>query len=359
MVFLERFKLIPPPIPINELERIQELMDLDLLDTLPEERFDRLTRLAQRIFQVPVTLISLVDENRVWFKSKQGLAVTEVPREISFCAHSILGSQALVVRDATQDERFRDNPYVVEEPHIRFYAGFPLKGPKGHPVGTLCLIDYQPKEFSEEDQHCLGDLAALAEKEFGAERISRLHMRLLEEIGQLQSQALVDYLTRLWNRRAVLEILEMERSRALRKDYKVGLILADLDHFKDINDRYGHPVGDTVLAETALRIRSCFALPTRRGGMGGGSMIVLPEVGMEMAMKIAERIRVSIQEEPFPTPKGNVQATISLGVGLLTPDTESPLESLISKVDKALYQAKAGGRNRSCFFPEDTLTLFK
>jgi diguanylate cyclase (GGDEF)-like protein len=227
-------------------------------------------------------------------------------------------------------------------------------------VGTLCLIDYQPREFSDEDQHCLGDLAALAEKEFGAERISRLHIRLLEEIGQLQSQALVDHLTRLWNRRAVLEILEMERSRALRKDYKVGLILADLDHFKDINDRYGHPAGDAVLAETALRIRSCLRASDAAGRYGGEEfMIVLPEVGREMAMKIAERIRLSIQKEPFPTPQGSVRATLSLGVGILSPDTESPLESLVSKVDQALYQAKTEGRNRSCFFPEDPLTLFK
>lgn len=341
--------MVSSPIPPDELERIQELEGLFLLDTPSEERFDRITRLALNLFQVPVALISLVDEDRVWFKSSQGLAVTEVPREISFCSYAILGPEPLVVPDARKDERFMDNPFVKGEPHILFYAGCPLKGPKGHRIGTLCLIDHQTREFTVRDVQNLKDLAAMAEIELGVARINQTHRKLLQERDQLRSQALVDSLTRLWNRGAVLEILEMEWSRAKRKGLTVGVIMADLDHFKKINDLYGHPVGDAVLLETAHRIRTSLRSTDAAGRYGGEEfMVILPEVDLALASKIAERIRTSLAMDPYVTPGGSLSVTISLGVGVIPHDREIQLDSVIAQVDKALYQAKADGRNRMC-----------
>ncbi|MEW6247374.1 MAG: PAS domain S-box protein [Nitrospirota bacterium] len=157
--------MIPPPIPPDEAQRLAALHALHILDTPPEERFDRITRLAQRLFDVPIALISLVDASRQWFKSRAGLDVAQTPREISFCGHAILGHEAFVVRDARVDPRFSDNPLVTGEPAIRFYAGWPLADPAGRTLGTLCLIDRRPRQLSEADLRVLRDLASLAEQE--------------------------------------------------------------------------------------------------------------------------------------------------------------------------------------------------
>ena len=152
-------------IPLNEAQRLQALQELAILDTAAEERFDRLTRLAQRYFAVPTVLVSLVDANRQWFKSKQGLDVCETPREISFCGHAILQKDIFFIPDATKDPRFADNPLVIGAPHIVSYAGIPLQLKNGYCVGTLCLIDYQTRQFSEEQFQTLRDLAELVQQE--------------------------------------------------------------------------------------------------------------------------------------------------------------------------------------------------
>ena len=151
-----------PPQPDNEALRQRALMSSGLLDSLAEERFDRMTRLAQRLFQVPIALISLVDAQRQWFKSSQGLDVTETPRSLSFCGYAILSDRVLVIENALNDERFADNPLVTGPPHIRFYAGAPLNF-AGHRIGTLCVIDDKPRIFSAQDQSALRDMANTVE----------------------------------------------------------------------------------------------------------------------------------------------------------------------------------------------------
>ena len=131
--------MIAAPIPNDDTERLAALHALDLLDTPPEERFDRITRLLTLVMRVPMAFLSLVDADRQWFKASCGLSTPQTPRAVSFCGHAILSDEAMVVPDAVEDERFRDNPLVTGEPHIRFYAGQPLHGPGGHKVGTLCI----------------------------------------------------------------------------------------------------------------------------------------------------------------------------------------------------------------------------
>ena len=154
-----------PILPDDEAEREADLFALLLLDTGPEERFDRITRAARRMFGAETVLISLVDRERQWFKSRQNLDVLETPRNISFCGHTILGDDIFVVENALNDARFADNPLVAGPPHIRFYAGAPLRGSNGYKIGTLCLIDSRPRAFPEQDRASLRDLAAWAESE--------------------------------------------------------------------------------------------------------------------------------------------------------------------------------------------------
>lgn len=182
------------PVPPDEEMRLAALDRLHLLDTPAEERFDRITRTAVHGLHVPIALISLIDANRQWFKSRQGLSTTETPRSMSFCAHTILGDDVLVVPDTQLDRRFVDNPLVTGEPFIRFYAGHPLVAPDGSNVGTLCIIDRHPRTISEADLQALRDLVAWAQIELSV--ISTLehelgtHRRQNEEARHFFSLAL-------------------------------------------------------------------------------------------------------------------------------------------------------------------------
>jgi len=159
--------------PFNESARLEALRGLNLLDTPPEERFDRLVRLAAKIFGAPIAYISLVDENRQWFKSKDGLALQETPRNISFCAHAILQDDVFVVENLLEDPRFCESPLVLGEPHARFYAGVPLAVEPGLKIGTFCLLDARPRIFGQRDRNVLRDLAELVIHE----------LRLIDVIG--------------------------------------------------------------------------------------------------------------------------------------------------------------------------------
>lgn len=174
--------MIEAALPENEQARLAELRAYDVLDTDPERAFDDLTLIASRVADVPIALVSLVDENRQWFKSKQGLNACETPRKVAFCSHAILQPEpVMVVSDATQDPRFCDNPIVVGEPRVIFYAGAPLVTPSGMAVGTLCLIDHEPREITDEQK---GTLSALARQV-----VSQLELRKrCSELRELSEQ---------------------------------------------------------------------------------------------------------------------------------------------------------------------------
>jgi len=153
------------PLVKDEVRRIEALKDLSILDTEAEERFDQITRIAAKAFDVPIALFSLVDSERQWFKSRYGLNAEETHRDQAFCAHTILDEKIMVVRDTLQDSRFADNPLVVGEPRIRFYAGYPLTLPDGSTPGTLCLIDTRPRDLDETKLDLLSELGKLIERE--------------------------------------------------------------------------------------------------------------------------------------------------------------------------------------------------
>ena len=144
---------------------MEKVQALGLLDTKPEERFDEITRDAIKVFNVPISTITIVDENREWYKSCQGTDTKEMPREVSFCAHAMLSKEIFVVEDTLKDERFKDNPMVVGKPYIRFYAGVALHDQAGISIGIFCIKDTKPRSLSPGELSMLLDFAVRAEKE--------------------------------------------------------------------------------------------------------------------------------------------------------------------------------------------------
>ena len=218
----------------KENERLAALERYDILDTPQEESFDRITRLAKTALNMPIVVISLVDANRQWFKSKQGIDTLETPRDISFCTHAIEGNEPLIIRNALDDPRFVDNPLVTGEPHIRFYVGIPLKTPSGHNIGTLCAIDQKPRDLSIDEIRILDDLARLVIEELEHRRI-----------------AVNDYLTGAKTRRSFQLDVQKELDRAQRYNRPTSLIILDIDHFKKVNVKYGYVAGDAMLQNLA------------------------------------------------------------------------------------------------------------
>lgn len=335
----------------REERRLEAVRATGLLDTPAEGRFDRITRIARRLLDAPIATITLVDRDRQWFKSAMGLVgKSEDPRGISFCACAIdQGDQLFVVEDATADPRFQSNPLVIGEPNIRFYAGKPIRY-EGYRVGTICVIDDKPRKLAAAHAQDLEDLALWVESEIDSERLSQAQLDLMSEVDRLREMALVDPLTRTWNRSGIHEVYSRESSLAERETRPLGLIMADIDHFKSVNDTYGHDVGDVVLKRVADRIRLTVRPYDSIGRMGGEEfLVVLPKSHGPTVNAVAERIRVAVEREPIPIPNGDpLPVTLSLGTShtIFRPGHTPSLEALAKAADQALYEAKKSGRNR-------------
>lgn len=467
------------PLPPDESVRLSTLYALSILDTPPEARFDRITRLAMRLFDVPIALITLVDAERQWFKSCQGLDVSETPRGISFCGHAILEDRALVVSDALLDERFADNPLVTGEPHIRFYAGFPITAPNGSRLGTFCIIDRRPRHLNQEQLDTLRDMAVWAQDELynvelarafqlsqqnaslraeiadriraeqalreiavalenAVEGIARLdaegrystvnkayadiigstpedligaewsitvhpddlglakaayqrmrasgksevevrglrkngsvfykhivmvgtydeqnkligHYCFMHDITQrkqaearLEHLALYDPLTGLPNRKLLDDRLQQVLSEADREGHMVALLFIDLDHFKHINDSFGHGMGDRLLRAVADRFSAGLRAGDTIARLGGDEFaVVLPNIRhVDEVAGIVRKIQ-ALLDAPFTVDGRDMHVSASIGITLYPLD-EGDAESLIRNADTAMYHAKESGRN--------------
>lgn len=317
--------VIVPALPADEAQRLETLRGLHLLDTPAEERFDRLTRIAQRLFGVPISLVSLVDEQRQWFKSTQGLDARETPRDISFCGHAVLGDEVFVVPDARQDRRFFDNPLVSGDPNIRFYAGCPLRALNGRKLGTVCIIDRQPREFSEEDSRILSDLTLMVERELAAIEM-----------------ATVDELTTLANRRGFRMLGQHMIDVCRLRQEPASLVYFDLNKFKSINDTYGHAEGDAVLSNFADLMRRCLRSTDLLARLGGDEFVVLlPGADLIQTGQLMEGFvdRMRLHNEQHQLSRG-YEIAFSWGAVAFDSAHHDTIDQLMAAGDALMYQRK-------------------
>jgi diguanylate cyclase (GGDEF)-like protein len=310
-----------PPLPDNEEDRLKELNSLGLLDTESEERFDRYTRLAVRVFQVPFSMVTLVDSDRQWFKSRQGISISESPRDVSFCAHAILEDEILVVSDTRKDPRFLDNPMVTVESGVRFYAGCPIRSRKGFAIGTLCIAGPEPMELSEPDRQILKDLARM----------------LQEEINQ-HTLATVDELTGLSNRRGFLGIAGHAIAMCKRMNRPATLMFFDLDGFKEVNDKFGHAEGDKVLVDVGQLLLSEFRYSDVIARLGGDEFcVLLTGTDANQVARPLENLNLAVQLENDRNP---YVIGYSVGTVMFDVDKHNSISALVAEADRLMYEQK-------------------
>lgn len=317
-----------PGFPDNEKQRLSTLSALNVLDTPPEERFDRITRLAKKMFNVPIALVSLIDQNRQWFKSRQGLDAMETSRDISFCGHAILGDETCYIPDTLADSRFSDNPLVTGSPDIRFYAGHPLRAPNGDIMGTLCIIDSAPKIMEAEDFLALVDLAAMVEQELGALQL-----------------ATMDDLTELSNRRGFKSMAEHTMNLCHRQKLPITLAYFDINKFKPINDMYGHAEGDRALTTFSSQMNKSFRDSDVLGRIGGDEFVVLiTNAGKELASIVVKRfcddLRMACTELAF-----NYSIEFSCGLVEFERDRHNSIDILLAEADREMYRHKRADKD--------------
>lgn len=319
-----------PDYPENEDVRVATLRSLSILDTEPEERFDRLTRIAKRLFGVPIALVSLVDMNRQWFKSCQGLAVTEMSRDISFCGHAILGNDIFMIADTLEDERFYDNPLVLNEPRIRFYAGVPLVVSNGIKVGTLCLIDREPRILSDEDRELLRDLGQMAAQELSSVQL-----------------ATIDELTQISNRRGFSALAHHALNLCKRMNKPASLFFFDLDFFKEINDRYGHAEGDNALVNFSKILKESFRESDVVGRLGGDEFVaLLTNANQTETQLILNRLEQVLKDFNSKQTDRGYNIVYSVGMVEFDPSRHHSINDLLVEGDRMMYAQKREKRSK-------------
>lgn len=316
------------PYPVNESARIARLRLLNILDTEPEERFDRLTRIARKMFAVPIAQITLIDSDRQWFKSGADGDVRETPREVSFCAHAILGQEILHVSDASRDPRFSDNPLVMNAPKIRFYAGCPLKVGEEN-LGTLCLIGDEPRALDADERALLKDLAAMAEQELLALQL-----------------ATTDELTTLSNRRGFAVLAEHTLRICKRMDKPATLLYLDLNRFKAINDTFGHAEGDRALRLFAESLIEVLRDSDVIGRLGGDEFAALLTGAESLNVPgILARLRATLRSTSQS--KGlEYEVGFSAGQVEFDPSRDDSIQQLLAHADSAMYRSRENRAER-------------
>jgi diguanylate cyclase (GGDEF)-like protein len=311
------------------------------------ERLDIVTRIARRLFRVPVVLLSLVHERKPRLFAGQGVPASALGTEVAFDAATLAGAGPLVIPDLIADPRFCDHPWVTGRLQLRFYAGTLLVGPDGAIAGTLAVCDRSPSALAEGDLLLLRELARLAESELALAALGRSQAELLAQRDQMRQRALIDTRTQLWNRHAMFELLDREFHRAKREQESVAVILAEIDRFDAIVKSHGAPAGDAVLREVTNRIREVVRRSDTVSRFGPDEFLVfLGRCDLDNGATLAERMRHRIRRTAVPVGHKQIPVTMTFGVSASEGTADWTPDTLVRRADEALADAVRGGRDK-------------
>jgi diguanylate cyclase (GGDEF)-like protein len=332
--------MLPAPIPKNERERLASLREMNLLSTPDEEVFDRITRVAQRVFNLPIVLISLIDSDRQWFKSCIGLPVRETGRDVSFCGHAIMSEELLVVENALEDDRFFDNPLVTGEPRVIFYAGRPLMNKQGFLIGTLCVIGHEARHFTSQERLLLNDLGNWLELVFNARGLSDVQKEIFSEQAEYTRNERLDAMLNIWQRETIVDVLAREVTRSADSQSAISAMRISIENWQNIRNTNGKAAADSVLIEFVKRMRTIFRSHDSIGRLEHGEFLgVLPVSDISRAKSIAKQI-VKAMAAPFGEGDDSVEVLPRIGLSFanFVDDQPSPFE-LLRRADMALTTA--------------------
>lgn len=337
--------------PPNEGERLAAVHRYEILDTPPDKAFDRVAALAAHLFNVPIAVISIVDQDRIWFKSHYGLEIQQIDRNLGLCAPVILQNDVYSVIDASIDPRTLANPLVTGEFNLRFYAAAPLQTSDGFNLGTICVIDSEPRSLSEVEKAILQDLAAVVidqlELRLSARKTIELEIALRTQAlqtKQAEQVAKTDALTGLLNRRAFDQAL----TRGLQTTSSVCstiIVLIDIDGFKAVNDLLGHQQGDLLLQTFGRALQHHFRASDTSYRIGGDEFALLLSQEADKSLEVQER---SIRSRMFHVMEevktaGFEQVSVSLGIA--TTDTNCDPQEAVRLADTQMYLEKQQRKN--------------
>ncbi|MEL6902085.1 MAG: EAL domain-containing protein [Cyanobacteria bacterium J06606_4] len=364
------------PWSAKETLRLAKLNDYGILDTLPDETYDDIAAITAHICQTPTALVSLIDASRQWFKAKIGMEVSETPRSIAFCAHTIQQPNVMVVEDTHRHRIFCDNPLVTGPPYIRFYAGAPLITPDGHALGSLCVIDYEPRSFTEAQRKTLQVLSrqVVAQMELSRQslklqqanetleqrveertasltrslhRLLKTQTTLLKREAASRHKALHDPLTGLPNRSYFLQRLDQAIQLTNRQpSHQYAVLFIDLDNFKPVNDTLGHDIGDRLLTHVAKQIKQLLRKSDLVARLGGDEFAILLDAlsSERQAVTAVKRLQAKLNE-PCEIDNHQIFISASIGITFSSLGYRQP-EAALRDADIAMYQAKEQAKKR-------------
>lgn len=347
----------------QEQARLQALARYRVLDTVPEQAYDDVAKIAAAIAQTPVAIIGLLDRDRQWYKAKVGIDADGVPRRETFCNQLLdCPHDVLVIPDTHQDQVVAQHPQVVGLPHIRFYMGAPLLTADEHMLGSLCVIDYQPRQPTRVQIEALAALARqvmhllelrqrnhdvlelLAERSVQMLELSQQQRTLQVHNQHLKNASMTDGLTGLFNRAAFDQQVANLFVQAQQQQTPLSVMLIDADHFKSYNDQFGHVAGDEALRQLGKILQHTSRKTDIAARYGGEEFVlILPETTADAALQIAQRLCEQVAQTTF----AHCAMTVSIGVATWPQiGQQASISALIEVADQALYRAKRQGRNQ-------------
>lgn len=305
--------MLSAPIPDNDSERLDALRHGFCAYAPREERFDRITRTAKRLLNVPISLISIVEEDEQWFRSVQGIEVDHTARDISFCGHAVAINQPLCIPDTWEDIRFHDNPLVVGPPGIRSYLGWPLEIAPGLAVGSLCVIDTMPRTFGPEEWDALKDLGSMAEAELKMRAMSSLQSKLMMRLSALQRKGALDPLTGCWNIRGFRELLALGVEDARTNSTDLAVCSLNVDNLEQVAEVAGFSNRDALALMLAQVLRQRLPQNGALARLGPSDFCAL--VPAESAMALEEELaRLSFPSATVNLPGSKLRLDIALSI---------------------------------------------